>query len=41
VLAINWDASSLAYPWVKKPMVRIGLYRTALDHGMQATGWAH
>jgi Phosphotransferase enzyme family len=40
LVAINWDALSLAYEWVERPMIWMRLYREAMEYAMQAVGWA-
>jgi hypothetical protein len=40
LVAINWDALSLAYEWVERPMIWMKLYREAMDYAMQTVDWA-
>jgi Phosphotransferase enzyme family len=39
LVAINWDALSLAYEWVEKPMIWMRLYMETMACAMRPAGW--
>ncbi len=39
IVAINWNALSLAYEWVEKPIIWMRLYRETMAYAMQVAGW--
>lgn len=36
----NWVSGRLAYPWVRKPVAELRLYREQMAGALQAVGWA-
>jgi hypothetical protein len=39
LVAINWDALSLASEWAETRMIRMRLYMETMAYAMQASGW--